>query len=72
MMAFNAMGLDSQDPSLLADIYASTRLIWAHRGQFERSEEFLRKSYAIHAEAVPLDPLELSRRLLLDMPKPME
>ena len=58
--AIETSAMKDQHPDLLADIYASTGLMWAHRGQFERSEIFLRKQHKVRAEMIPLDALELS------------
>jgi tetratricopeptide (TPR) repeat protein len=58
--AFHKLETEEQDQYLLADIYASTGLLWAHKGFFDRAEPIQTKANAIRACAVPLDHLELS------------
>lgn len=49
-----------QEPDLLADICASTGLMWAHRGLYLLAEPFLRQANNLRAHMNPFDHQELS------------
>ncbi|KAH8710019.1 hypothetical protein GQ44DRAFT_752583 [Phaeosphaeriaceae sp. PMI808] len=58
--AFDDLPEPQKDKGLLADICASTGLMWAHRGLFVLSEPNLRDANDIRIGIQPLDQLELS------------
>jgi tetratricopeptide (TPR) repeat protein len=57
--AFDVLDPEEQEQDLLADICASTGLMWAHRGLFNLAEPFLRQADEIRASIDPFDHLEL-------------
>ena len=58
--AFGGLDIENQDQTLLAGIYSSSGLMWAHRGFFDRAEPLLKESKAIKTRLVVLDRVELS------------
>jgi hypothetical protein len=58
--AFDSLPESQKDEGLLADICASTGVMWAHRGLFVLSEQYHREANDIRSGAQPIDHLELS------------
>lgn len=58
--SFCLLSPEIRDSELEAGITTPAGLMWAHRGQFERSEELLKKTYTLQTGVNPPDPASLS------------
>ena len=54
--AFATLEVEAKDATLEADIGTPAGLMWAHRGQFGRSEGILMKTYSVQCKLVRPDP----------------